>query len=210
MFSLALFARNIKRESFLYNSLSASAFLLLCYDPGWLWDTGFQLSYAAVLGLGLFAGRMEALIHVKNKTLQVIWKACSVSLAAQTLTLPLSIYYFHQFPVYFLFANLVAVPLSSAILLGGIVFCLLYPIVPLAKILGWGLELGVRSLNGAIYFFSKLPGSVISPLNINLLQVICLYFITLCFYWFLKNKKAGWLVAGLTGFMLFQLSHFLS
>ena len=55
MFSLALFARNIFRETTLYNILAASAFLLICYDPYWIFDTGFQLSYAAVLSLGLFS-----------------------------------------------------------------------------------------------------------------------------------------------------------
>ena len=55
MFSIALFAKNILRETTLYNMLASSAFLLLCYDPFWIFDTGFQLSYAAVLSLGLFS-----------------------------------------------------------------------------------------------------------------------------------------------------------
>jgi competence protein ComEC len=209
MFSLALFARNIQHESFLYNSLSSSAFLLLCYDPGWLWDTGFQLSYAAVLGLGLFARRLEALIQVRNKALQGIWKACSVSIAAQLLTLPISIYYFHQFPVYFLFANLLAIPLSSAILVAGIVLCFIYPIGFFAKMLSWILILSVQALNSTIGFFSRLPGSVISPLTINLPQVFSLYFIILCIYWFLNMKKTGWLMAGLAGILIFQVFHYL-
>jgi competence protein ComEC len=208
MFSLALFARNINREPFFYNTLSASAFLLLCYDPDWFWDTGFQLSYAAVLGLSLFAKPIESLFSIQNKILLAIWKACSVSIAAQSLTLPLSIYYFHQFPVYFLFANLVAVPLSSAILVGGIVLCIFYPIVPIAKVLGLGLELTVQALNEIIIFFSKLPGSVITSLNITLPQLFCFYFIIFCFYWFLKKNNAGWLMAGLTGIAIFQLFHY--
>jgi len=54
MFTLVLFGRKILRESLLFNTMAVSAFVLLCFDPNWLWDTGFQLSYSAILGLGLF------------------------------------------------------------------------------------------------------------------------------------------------------------
>ena len=209
MFSLALFAGIIQREALLYRSLAASAFLLLCFDPGWLWDTGFQLSYAAVLGLGLFAKRVEAIIRLRNKILRAIWKACAVSIAAQALTTPLSIYYFHQFPVYFLFANLLAVPISSAILMAGILLCLFYPIGPLADFLSWGLCLAVQALNGIISFVSRLPGSVISQLIITLPQLFSIYFIILCFYRFLRENKGAWLIGGLSGILIFQVFHLL-
>ena len=68
MFSLLLFSRNILREPSIYNTLAASAFLLLCYDPYWLWDTGFQLSYAAVLGLCLFSKPVYNLLPLQNKS----------------------------------------------------------------------------------------------------------------------------------------------
>jgi competence protein ComEC len=209
MFSLVLFARDMLRQSVLFNTLASSAFLLLCFDPGWLWDTGFQLSYAAVLGLGLFSTRLQGLIQVRNKILQAVWKATAVSIAAQVFTTPLSIYYFHQFPVYFLFANLLAVPLSSAILVGGILLCIFYPIRPLADLLGWGLGLGVEVLNRTIHYFSKLPGAVISQLTINLPQLFSIYFILFCFYQFLKMKEKSWFLAALSGIVVFQVSRFL-
>ena len=67
MFSITLFARNIFRETTLYNILAASAFLLLCFDPFWVFDTGFQLSYAAVLSLGLFSKPIRVFYHCKTK-----------------------------------------------------------------------------------------------------------------------------------------------
>ncbi len=124
MFTITLFARNIFRETVLYNTLACSAFLLLCFDPNWISDTGFQFSYSAVLSLGLFATPIRNIISVKNKFLIAVWNAVSVSMAAQILTLPISIFYFHRFPVYFLIANLVAVPLSSIVLIGGILLCI--------------------------------------------------------------------------------------
>ncbi len=208
MFSLVLFARDMQRQTVLNNTLASSAFLLLCIDPGWLWDTGFQLSYAAVLGLGLFATRLQGLLLVRNKILLVIWKATTVSIAAQVFTTPLSIYYFHQFPVYFLFANLLAVPLSSGILAGGIILCIFYLIRPLADFLGWGLGFAVEALNRTIHYFSKLPGAVISPLNLNLPQLFSIYFILFCFYQFLKMKQRSWFLAGLSGVVLCQVFRF--
>ncbi len=189
MFSLVLFARNLLREPVLFNNLSSSAFLLLCFDPYWLWDTGFQLSYAAILGLGLFAGPLEKVLTIRNRILKSVWKAVSVSLAAQVCTTPLSIFYFHQFPVYFLFANLLAVPLSSAILVGGILLCIFYDLKPFADFLGWVLNAGIRALNGIVFYFSSLPEAVIRGLVLNLTQLVIIYFIIFCLYLFLKKNK---------------------
>ena len=206
MFSIVLFSRNIFRETVLYNTLAASAFVLLCFDPNWLWDTGFQLSYAAVMGLRLFAAPLQVLIPVQNKILGAIWKAASVSIAAQVLTTPLSIFYFHRFPAYFLVANLLAVPISSAILLGGILLCIFYWIHPLAQFLGWMLNLEIQGLNAVILYISKLPGSVIRPLALTLPQVICLYFIIYSFYRFLFQRKKLWLLVSLVAIASFQFA----
>ena len=209
MFTLVLFARNILRETSLFNTLASSGFLLLCFDPSWLWDVGFQLSYAAIIGLGIFAAALQRAITLRNKILHSGWNAVSVSLAAQIFTTPLSVFYFHQFPVYFLFANLLAVPLSSGILVGGILLCILYPFKPIADFLGWLLEIGVQVLNRIILYFSKLPEAVIGGLALNLPQLICTYFIIFCFYRYLRDKQIAWLIAGLSGTVIFQASYFL-
>jgi competence protein ComEC len=204
MFSLVLFARNILRETALYNTLAASAFLLLCFDPYWIWDTGFQLSYAAVLGLGLFSKPVRELLPLQNKFLAAIWNAASVSIAAQALTTPISLYYFHRFPSYFLIANLLAVPVSSLILIGGILLCLFAPILPLAQFLGWMLDLLIRFLNGYINYVSRLPGAVVGQFTINIPQLILIYFILFCFYQFLNRKEKTWLLTGLAAICIFQ------
>jgi len=197
MFSLVLFARNITREIMLYNTLAASAFVLLCFDPDWLWDTGFQLSYAAVLSLRLFSSPVYALLPLQNKILAATWKAASVSIAAQILTTPISIYYFHRFPNYFLVANLLAVPLSSIVLVGGIGLCLFSGMAPVAHGLGKLLALMIQLLNGLITYISGLPGAVYSGLTLTLCEVSDIYIILFCIYHFLKLNKKSWLMAGL-------------
>ncbi len=206
MFSMVLLAANLGREAVLYNTLSASAFLLLCYDLNWLWDTGFQLSYAAVLSLRLFASPIRNRIRPQNKLLSGLWEAASVSLAAQILTTPLCIYYFHRFPTYFLPANLLAVPLSSAVLLGGIALCFFFWIPPVAQGLGWILGILIQFLNGLIDHLSRMPGATVSGLTVTLPQLILLYYIILCFYRFLSLRVKGWMFAGLCGICLLMLS----
>jgi competence protein ComEC len=205
MFSLVLFARTILRESLIYNTLAASAFLLLCFDPNWTWDTGFQLSHAAVLGLCLFSKPIRNLIPLKNKILASLWDAASVSIAAQVLTTPVCIYYFHRFPSYFLFANLLAVPLSSGVLIGGILLSICSFLHPLGQFLGWLLGLLIYFLNEFIIHISNLPGAVVSQLTLTLPQLILVYFVIFCFYQFLHLKQKLWLIAGLISISFYQM-----
>ncbi|MEO6542351.1 MAG: ComEC/Rec2 family competence protein, partial [Ferruginibacter sp.] len=116
MFSCIAIGKSLQKQASIYSSLSASAFLLLCYDPYYLWAVGFQLSYLAVLGIVIFQKPLYDLFYIKNKWLDKIWQLICVSTAAQLLTFPVCIYYFHQFPNMFLITNLVAVPLSAVIL----------------------------------------------------------------------------------------------
>jgi competence protein ComEC len=205
MFSLVLFAKIILRETNIYNTLASSAFLLLCFDPYWIFDTGFQLSYAAVLSLGLFSKPVRNLISLQNKILAVFWDATSVSIAAQILTTPICIYYFHRFPSYFLIANLLAVPLSSFILVAGILLCICAFIQPLAQVLGWILGYLISFLNGFIRHISSLPGAAIGDLSFSLPQLIFVYFTIFCFYRFLILKEKSWLLTGLGAICIFQI-----
>jgi competence protein ComEC len=192
MFSFVLFSRNILREVSVFNTLSGSAFLLLCFDPSWIWDTGFQLSYAAVLSLCLFSSTINKLFLFKNKALIHAWDACSVSLAAQILTTPISIFYFHQFPCYFLLANLLAVPLSSLILIGGIVLCLFSFAAPIARLLGIILGMIIQFLNAIVSYISGLPGAVWKDLSITLYEMVILYIIIFSIYRIISSRKKSW------------------
>ena len=123
MFTCIVLAQGFSRKTSIYNTLALSAFILLCIDPFWLWDVGFQLSYAAVLSIVIFMKPIYNWFYIKNKALDFIWKINAVSIAAQLLTTPISIYHFHQFPGFFLLTNFVAVPLSGVIVLGEIFLC---------------------------------------------------------------------------------------
>jgi len=175
MFTFIVIGDSLSRKVSIYNTLSASAFILLWYNPYWLWDVGFQLSYCAVLSIVIFYKHVYSLLFFKNKIADAIWKLNAITISAQVLTLPLTIYYFHQFPNYFLLANLVAIPLSSLILIGEILLCALAVIPTVAEWVGWILGKLIFVMNSFIEWIDQLPGSVWNRLQIDQLQSILLF-----------------------------------
>ena len=200
MFSFIIIGDNIGRKTNIYNSLAASAFLLLCYNPYWLWDAGFQLSYIAVLSIVVFMKPVYNWFYVKNKLLDHVWKMASISIAAQILTTPVSIYHFKQFPNYFLVTNLVAVPLSSIVILGELALCAIFFIpllaIPCGNITYWLIKM----MNGFINYIDKMPFTVTGNLQLSLAQLIVIYLIIFwAGTWIFKKNKPALLIG--TGFL---------
>jgi competence protein ComEC len=192
MFSCLALGEGLNRKTSIYNSLALSAFILLCYNPYWLWDTGFQLSYAAVLSLVIFMRSINNIIRFNSAWLNTIWKLNVVTLAAQVLTLPLCIYYFHQIPVYFLLTNLVAVPLSSLILMGEILLIVISFIPPASSITGEIISFLTKFMNDFIETINAIPFAAWVNLQISFIQTIILFlFIIACGYWILERNLAG-------------------
>lgn len=125
MFTLLAFGIKLNRETNSINILLASAFILLCYNPYWLYDTGFQLSFVAVLSILTFYPIISRKFYFKNKIARFLWNTFSVSLAAQILTFPLGIYYFHQFPLWVLIANIPATIFSTVMMVGSLLVLIL-------------------------------------------------------------------------------------
>lgn len=192
MFSCITIGRNLNRTASIYNSLAASAFILLCYNPYFLWDVGFQLSYLAVAGIVIFQKPVYRMLYIKNRVLDNTWKLTTVSFAAQLLTFPVCLFYFHQFPTLFLFTNILLVPFSSLVLFVEI-FLMAIAWLPIAAAyvgkLTWWL---VWMMNKTILWFNDLPYSVWDGVSIPVPAVFILYGVILTAgYWLLnKNKTA--------------------
>ena len=121
MFSFIVLGKLSNKKASIFNSLAVSALVLLLIDPFFLWDVGFQLSYLAIISIVIFQKTVYSWFYIKNKWIDKIWQLAAVTIAAQLLTLPVCIYYFHQFPNLFLITNVIAVPLSSLILFAEII-----------------------------------------------------------------------------------------
>jgi competence protein ComEC len=191
MFSCLALGDLMGRKSSVYNSLALSAFILLCINPFWLWDVGFQLSYTAVLSIVIFFRPVYNAFYIQNKGLDAFWKLNAVTLAAQVLTLPIILFHFHQFPLLFLIANMVAVPLSSAILIGELILLSLSFLPFLAHRVGAILEGMIRFMNGYVEHLDSLPFAVWNGFSLSLMQVILLYgFIAGTAYWLFEKRKS--------------------
>ena len=198
MFSVVLIGNAIHRNSNIINSLAASAFLLIFWDPAMMQDAGFQLSYAAVLAILLLQPSILGMIHFRHSVFEKIWELLSVTLAAQFGTLPLTLYYFHQFPVYFLLANLTVIPLVTLILYLSFVvifFSLLSGFMTslIAIVLDWSVRLVLFFVD----FTANLPQSVIRGLYPSIFQLFIISMLILIIYGFYKTRKLFLLNAGL-------------
>jgi len=191
MFTFIAIGDSFNKRNSIFNSLAISAFVLLCYDPFMLWDVGFQLSYFAVLGIVIFQKYIYNWFRFKNKLLNEVWELASVSMAAQILTLPVCIYYFHQFPLLFLLSNMIAIPLSTAILWGCIAIVAISPIGLAALYLGKLVGLSAWLLNHFILLIDCIPFSLWEGLSISIVATILLYLIFISFlYSLIKRNKA--------------------
>lgn len=170
MFSFIAVARPFGRDSNIYNTLAASAFLLLIYDPYLILSVGFQLSYLAVIGIVYLYPMFYRLWEPTSWLVDKLWQSICVSLAAQLATFTLGLYYFHQFPVYFLASNLIVVPLSSLVLLTGVLMLGVsaFPLIP--QWVGLLLEWLVGLLNTIVLWIEQLPGSVVEDIQIDAWQ----------------------------------------
>jgi competence protein ComEC len=160
------------------NLLAATAFSLLIYKPLYFFDLGAQLSFAAVWGIQ-FLGQpsgMRSKKGIKNHIMDLL-RVCVV---AQLATLPLTLYYFGNFPVYFLLANIIAVPLSSLIIYIGVAGYFIHFLLPKFTVLFQIMGLGIQLLNSYSLFISHLPLAQLTYLAFNsrlLLILTCFLFI---------------------------------
>ena len=176
MFSVFALSKAVMRDNNIYNSLGISAFVLLLYDPNLLFAVGFQLSFLAVTGIVYLQPRIYRMLYVSNRFLDVVWGITAVSIAAQISTLPLTVYYFNQFPTYFFLSNLVVIPGAMAIMVGGIVMLILGSIANgLGHFFGWILNLIIQLMNFLVEWVEQIPGSLITWLYLDSFQVWAVY-----------------------------------
>ena len=203
MFSAIVIGKALFRKTAILNSLAFSAFVLLCINPFWLWDAGFQLSYSAVLSIVLFMQPIYRLLTFSNRLLNGCWQMMAVTLAAQILTFPICAYQFHQFPVYFLLTNFVAVPLSSLILVLEITLCIISPWHAAATWIGRLISFFVGTMNGFVKNVAALPFSVWGNWQLNGIQLILLFLLIAFIVRWLICRQASFLLAGISCLVAF-------
>lgn len=202
MFSLLIIGEALYRRHNIYNTLAASAFLLLCMQPYLLFDVGFQLSYLAVIGIVFFQGRIYRLWYIPNRVGDFFWKLASVSLAAQLTTLPISLFYFHQFPLYFWLSGWVVVPAALVILSLGLGLLLLHHFPWIPDLLGEVLEVVINTMNELIFAIQQLPLALLNGIWLGSGIILLLYVVILNLMRGLHDRRLRPVQAALLGMIV--------
>lgn len=176
MFSFLAYAMESKRETSSFNTLLASAFLLLAIDPNLIFHIGFQMSYMAVFAIVWICPMVQKYYRPKTIVDRKIWETLTVTFAAQLGVAVLSIYYFHHFPGLFFITNLVILPFLGLILGGGILVIALASMNILPSFLHQAYSFLLEKLIEFISWVAKQDHYYFDEISLDSLQVLGLYF----------------------------------
>jgi competence protein ComEC len=195
MFTLLILANAFGRQQQLTNTLGASAFFILCFDPYALFSAGFQLSYLAVAGIGAWQSSLYQMVTFRNKWANRLWELTAVALVAQLITFPLGVFYFHQFPTYFLLANPIVIVMSE-LLLPLAMATLAFSWIPFVNDgLGWLLQKTAWLLNYAVTQTGQLPGAAWDGLWLSPPATMLTYAVIFCGVALLLTRNRAYLWA---------------
>lgn len=198
MFTFVAIGKNIKRDINIYNTLASSAFLTLIFDPMSIYNIGFQLSYVAVIAIATFHKPIYSLWIPRRKIPDYLWQIVAVSLAAQIGTSPISMYYFHQFPNYFLFANIIVILLVTPIFYLAFITLIFSFWNPLANILAWVTSYSIKLMNYLVGFFQTLPYAISDGIHYGIEMLFLLIFLLIFLSVMLINKKKNMIFPSLS------------
>jgi len=189
MFTVIAIAMNLKRPINIYNTLAISIFVLLLFKPRFLFDVGFQMSYLAVIAIVVIQPHLYKLYQPKYKLDDLFWNIFTVTLAAQFGVVPISLYYFHQFPGLFFLSNLVIIPFLGVILGFGIIVIGLASFNGLPKFLFDAYSWIISNMNGFIEWVSRQEAFLFQNISFNLVQTVLSYILIITTVLFLLRRN---------------------
>jgi len=198
MLTVFIIGNVLNRNRDTYNTLAISALMLLIINPLLIFNVGFQLSYAAVIGIITFHQPIYNLIYIKNAAADKIWSITVLSFAAQLATFPIATYYFHFFPPWFWLTNLFTFPLSFLIIATGLLFVLTSWIPLIPQLIGWALSGMIYLLNYVVGIVKFLPFSGIDYIYTSITMLFSIYLLIMLTFILLTKKKLKLLIPVLT------------
>ena len=204
MFTFVAIGLFFNRNNIVLFSLISSLFFLLIFNPLFLFDVGFQLSYLAVFGIVILQPKMYSIWQPNYKIMNKFWQLATVSLAAQIGVLPLSLYYFHQFPGLFMLSNLIIVPLLGFILIGGIVVIILALLNVLPQFLADFYGLIISLMNNFVSWISKQEDFLFTEISLSFQAMFAIYLVIAFGIYFFIYQKTKSLVYFLFTVLLLQ------
>ena len=205
MFSFLTIGIHIQRTVNIYHTLLVSMLLILLFKPSFLYDVGFQLSYLALFFIIWLQPILSSIWEPNNKIISYFWDIITVSFAAQIGTLPLSIYYFHQFPGLFFITNLLILPLLGVIMAVGVVAILIATIDTVPYFIAKIVEILIRLLNTIIHFVANFDAFVITNISFSKEMLISSYVIIILIILWMKKPEFKRLAMGIISIIILQI-----
>ncbi|WP_242661117.1 ComEC/Rec2 family competence protein [Flavobacterium johnsoniae] len=206
MFSFVAIGNHLRRSGNIYHTLLVSILLILLFEPYFLFDVGFQLSYLALFFIVWLQPILKKIWSPRNKTAINIWDALTVSFAAQIGTLPLCLYYFHQFPGLFFVTNIIILPVLSFIMIAGIIVMIVAIFTSPPVFLIFLFEKSIFILNKMIHYVASFESFVIQDISFNFYYLITLYFVIISIVIWLKKPTYKKLIIVFTSIIFYQIS----
>ncbi len=182
MFSILALSSLQTEKPLSANTLIVTAFCMLLYNPCWLFDVGFQLSFTAVAAILIFYSKLYALCPSSNRIVKKLWELMSVSVSAQIGTAPLVLLYFGRFSTHFLITNLWVIPLVSVVMYAGVLLLLLMPFPVLQQPVAWITEKLIGLQNEGLRCIEDWPYASIDHWWIDIRMVVLFYVAILLVY----------------------------
>ncbi|CAM1345075.1 ComEC/Rec2 family competence protein [Tenacibaculum amylolyticum] len=206
MFSFMIIGMNMNQQQPIEHSLIASMFFLLLIHPMFLFSVGFQLSYLAVFSIVWIQPLLYSLWKPKYWLIDKTWQLSTVSIAAQLGVLPISLYYFHQFPSLFLLSNLLIIPFLGFILFGGILIAVLALLNVLPNILAICYGKIIAFMNAIIIWISKQEVFVLTEISMSYVELFLWYIILVVSFQFIKKATVKRLIFVLSSIFILQIT----
>ncbi|WP_296313686.1 ComEC/Rec2 family competence protein [Winogradskyella sp. UBA3174] len=204
MFSIISIAMHLKRPTNIYNTLVISAFFILLVKPTFLFEVGFQMSYLAVLGIVSVQPILYKLWKPRYLVTDKLWQVFTVTLAAQAGVVPISLFYFHQFPGLFFISNIVVIPFLGLILGFGLLVIALALMNMLHDFIVIAYSFIIDSLNAFIAWVAQFEDFLFRDIPFTILQVICSYLIIVALIQVYKFRNFKWIAFSLIAIISFQ------
>lgn len=194
LFSLIQLGRLEGSEARTSEAVWMAGFIILAFDPDALFDLGFQLSFMAVFGIVYGHSQVQRLFFSELKFIKRrIYEALSVSFWAQLATTPFTLFYFHQFPNYFLLSNLLLLPLIPILLCVGIVVLVIQYLWDLPLVFWRALDWSIDAFFSLVRWIAHWPGAVSEGVFPSVFQSVTLVVLLILTFLILHNRKKIWL-----------------
>lgn len=206
MFSFLNIGKAFEKKKVIEFSIISSMFFLLLIKPLFLFDIGFQLSYLAIFGIIWIQPQLSTLWKPKFFFLKKFWDLFTISIAAQISVLPISLFYFHQFPSLFIISNLIIIPCLTFILIGGFLIIILASCNSTPSFLIDSYAFIISKMNKVIDWISNQEKFLFQEISMSFYEMMFWYLILIFSFQFIISKKLNYFIYILT-IILFLQAH---